>query len=77
MSTLSFEKIIDNPKETSFTVSPLRETGREEIETEEEEESHPLHKEEIVQKTFSVESLCNINRLNEHLEAYLNRDIVK
>ena len=76
-SSLSPEKIRDNPKEPSLTVSPLRETGREEIETEEEEESHPLPKEEIVQRTFSVESLCNFNRLNEHLEADLNRDIVK
>ena len=76
-SSLSPEKIRDDPKETSLTVSPLRETGREEIETEEEEESHPLPKEEIVQRTFSVESLCNVNRLNEHLEADLNRDIVK
>ena len=76
-SSLSSEKIRDKRMEPSLTVSPLRETGREEIETEEEEESHTHLKEEIVQRTFSVESLCNVNRLNEHLEADLNRDIKK
>ena len=76
-SSLSPEEICDDAKEPSLTVSPLRETGREELETEEEEESHPLPKEEIVKRTFSVESLCNVKRLHEHLEADLNRVIVK
>ena len=58
--SLSPEKICDNPKEPSLNVSPLRETVRENIETEEEEEDV-----EIVQRTFSVESLCNVNRLND------------
>ena len=58
-------------------MSPVRETRREELKAEEVEVTPPLVEEEIVQRTFSVESLCNLSRLNDHLEADLNKDIVK
>ena len=77
MSSLPPEKICDNPKESSLTVSLLREIEREKIEKEEEEESPPLPKIDIAKRSFSVENLCNFNMLNENLEAEINRDIVK
>ena len=76
-SSLTPEKVRDTTKEPSLTVSPVRDTGREEIQTEEGEETPPPVEVEIVQRTFSVESLCNFDRLNYHLEADLNKDIVK
>ena len=71
------EKVCDNSQEPSLTVSPVRETRREKLKAEEVEVTPPLVEEEIVQRTFSVESLCNLSRLNDHLEADLNKDIVK
>ena len=71
------EKVHDNPLETSLTVSPLKETVREEKETEKVDEAPPLPVEEIVQRHFSIDSLCNFSRLNEHLESDLNKDVVK
>ena len=40
-------------------------------------EAPPIPKEELVQRHFSIESLCNFNILNEHLESDLNKDVVK
>ena len=76
-SSLSPEKVRDNPFEPSLTVSPVRDTKREEKEAEEEEEARPLPGVEIVLRHFSVESLCSFVRLGDHLEAELNRDVVK
>ena len=76
-SNLTPEKVRDTTKEPSLTVSPVRDTGREEKQTEEGEETPPPVEVEIVQRTFSDESLCNFDRLNYHLEADLNNDIVK
>ena len=75
--TLLPEKVHDNPLETSLTVSPLKETVREEKETDKVDEAPPLPVEEIVQRHFSIDSLCNFSRLNEHLESHLNKDVVK
>ena len=75
-SSLSPEKVRDNPFEPSLTVSPVRDTKREEKEAEEEEEARPLPGVEIVLRHFSVESLCSFVRLGDHLEAELNRDVV-
>ena len=36
-----------------------------------------IPKDELVQRHFSIESLCNLNILNEHLESDLNKDKVK
>ena len=44
---------------------------------EEEEEAPALPEEVVVQRYFSIESLCTLKRLNEHLESDLNRDIFK
>ena len=75
----------DNPLETSLTVSPLRETVREEKETNEVYEALPISvemveappipKEELVQRHFSIKSLCKFNILNGHLESDLNKDV--
>ena len=76
-SSLPPEMVRENSQETSLTVSPLRNTRREEKETEGEEEAPPLLEEDIVTRHFSIESLCNASRFTEHLESDLNRDVVK
>ena len=76
-SSLTPEKVCDTAQEPSLTVSLVRDTGREELQTEEGEETSPPVEIEIVQRTFSVESLCNFERLNYHLETDLKKDIVK
>ena len=76
-SSLSPEKLRVNPQEPPLNVSPVRNTKREETEAKEEEEAPPLPEEQIVQRHFSVESLCSFDRLGDHLEAELNRDVVK
>ena len=76
-SRLSPENERVNPKETFLTVSPVRDTKREEKEAEEEDDVPPLPEEEIVQRHFSVKSLCSFDRFGDHLEAELNRDVVK
>ena len=60
-----------------MTVSPPKETVREEKDTEEVDEAPLLPVEEIVQRHFSMDSLCNFSKLNEHLESDLNKDVVK
>ena len=65
------ENVREDSKETSLSVSPVRDTNREEkvIEEEEEEEAPTFPEEVIFQRQFS--------RLNEHLESDLNKDLVK
>ena len=75
-SSLSPEKLCVNPQEPPLNVSPVRNTKREETEAG-EEEAPPLPEAQIVQRHFSVESLCSFNRLGDHLEADLNKDVVK
>ena len=72
--SLSPEKESVNPQETSLTVSPVRDTKREEIE---EQEAPLFPEQEIVKRHLNFESLCSFDRLGDHLEADLNRDIVK
>ena len=76
-SGLSPEKLRVFPQEPPLYVSPVRNTKKEEIEAKEEEEAPPLPEEQTVQRHFSVESLCSFDRLGDHLEAELNRDVVK
>ena len=63
--------------DNSLILSPLRNTRREEKQTEGEEEAPPLLEEDIVTRHFSIESLCSASRFTEHLEYDLNRDVVK
>ena len=76
-ANVSPEKVRDNTLETSLTVSPARDTRREEKETEDVEKAQPLLEEQIVQRHFSVESICNLSRLKERFESDLDKDIVK
>ena len=59
---LSPEKVREDSKETSLSLSPVRDTNREEKVMEEEEEAPALPEEVIVQRHFSIESLCTLTK---------------
>ena len=57
-------------------MSPVRDTEREK-KVIEKEDAPTLPEEVIVQRLFSIETICNFSQINEYLEANLNRDLVK
>ena len=61
---LSPKKVREDSKETSLSVSPARDTNREEKVIEEEVKALTLPEEVIIQRHFSIESLYNLSRLN-------------
>ena len=66
----------DYPQDTLLVMSPVKDTRREEDNSEEFEEVI-VPDEDTVIKHFCIESLCSFKRMNDRLETERNRDKVK